>query len=103
ADESEREIDLKNKIKFMKTKVGEKYKGMVVSIHPKSMIVELDRFPVTGIINITNMKDDFYIYYENNRTLAGKRSGKVYKLMDELEVTVARVDDDIYFQPTLKS
>jgi ribonuclease R len=102
ADESEREIDLKNKIKFMKRKVGEAYQGMIISVRPKSLIVELDRYPVTGIIDITNLKDDYYEYYDKNMSFTGRSSGKTYKLMDELEVTVARVEDDIYLQPFIK-
>ncbi|HCX73311.1 MAG TPA: ribonuclease R [Candidatus Cloacimonas sp.] len=102
ADESEREIDLKNKIKFMKSKVGETYKGMIISVLPKSLIVELERYPVTGIVDITNLKDDYYVFYDKNMSFSGRSSGKSYKLMDELEVTVARVEDDIYFQPIVK-
>jgi ribonuclease R len=86
----------------MKSKVGETYKGMIISVLPKSLIVELERYPVTGIVDITNLKDDYYVFYDKNMSFSGRSSGKSYKLMDELEVTVARVEDDIYFQPIVK-
>ena len=98
ADESEHEVDFKNKINFMKKKLGEEYSGIIVSIKPSALIIELDRYPVTGIVSISSLKDDYYGFYEQQMRLIGRRKGKIYKLTDKVKVLVSKVDDDVYFE-----
>jgi ribonuclease R len=98
ADDSEKEVDFKNKLSFMKKQLGEEFSAVIVSIRKSSIIVELDRFPVTGVIELSSMKDDYYEYLDEYQQLIGKRTKKVFKLTDKLEVLVASVTDDIYLQ-----
>lgn len=98
ADEAEREVDLKNKLNFIKKHLGEEFEGIIVAIRPALMIVELDRYPVTGIVEISSLKDDYYNFMEEHMRLVGRKSGKIYKLTDNVKVFISRVDDDIYFQ-----
>ena len=98
ADEAEREVDLKNKLNFIKKHLGEEFDGIILAIRPASMIVELDRYPVTGIVEISSLKDDHYSFMEEHMRLVGRKKGKIYKLTDPVQVFVSRVDDDIYFQ-----
>ncbi|MCF7858086.1 MAG: ribonuclease R [Candidatus Cloacimonetes bacterium] len=98
ADESEREVDMKNKMIFMKKHLGEEFTAIIIGIRNNIIIVELDRYPVTGIIEISSMKDDHYEYYPHLYRLIGKRKGKIYNLTDKLNLMLSKVDDDIYFQ-----
>ncbi len=96
ADNSEKDVEIKNKILFMKDKLGEEFSGIITSIRPSSLIIELDRYPVTGIVSLSELKDDHYSLV--NGRLIGKRKGKIYSLMDKVKVLISKVSDDIYFQ-----
>ena len=97
ADESEREMDLKNKLSFMKTKLGETFGGIIIGIRSSSLLVELDEFPIVGVVEYSTMIDDHYEYFEKRNCLIGRRTGKKYQLMDTPTVSVIKVTDDIYF------
>ncbi|HPR18887.1 MAG TPA: VacB/RNase II family 3'-5' exoribonuclease, partial [Candidatus Cloacimonadota bacterium] len=58
ADEAEREVDMKNKFIFMKKHLGEEYTGVIIGMKADGLIVELDRYPVTGIVEAASFKDD---------------------------------------------
>ena len=98
ADESEREVDLKNKTIFMKKKVGEEFDAIIIAVRNNSLIIELDKYPVTGIISISSLKDDHYEYFPQLSRIIGRRTGKTYKLADLLKVLLSSVDNEINFK-----
>ena len=98
ADESEREVDLKNKTIFMKKKIGEEYSAIIIAVNKNALIIELDKYPVTGIVNISSLNDDQYQYYPQHSRYIGKRKGKIYKLTDKLKVLLSSIDDEIHFK-----
>ncbi len=98
ADESEREVDIKNKLNFMKKKLGEEYEGIIVALRKNAIIIEIDRYPVTGVVPIQSLKDDYYEYNEQYMRFFGRKKGNIYKLTDKVKVLVSLISDDIYFQ-----
>ena len=98
ADESEREVDLKNKTIFMKNKVGEEYSAIIIGVNKNSLIIELDKYPVTGLITISSLSDDRYEFFPQYSRIIGKQKGKIYKLTDKLSVQLSSVDDDVHFK-----
>jgi len=98
ADESEREVDLKNKTIFMKKKIGEEYSAIIIVVRNNSFIVELDKYPVTGVVSLASLADDHYDFFPQHSRYIGKRTGKIYKLTDKLKVLLSSVDDDLNFK-----
>ncbi|MDO9576863.1 MAG: ribonuclease R [Candidatus Cloacimonadales bacterium] len=98
ADEAEREVEMKNKLIFMRKKLGEEYDGLIVGLKPSGLIVELDRYPVTGVVPISSIKGDYLEYDERYMMFSGRSAGVIYKLTNKVKVMVSKVDDDIYFQ-----
>jgi len=98
ADESEREVDLKNKTIFMRKKVGEEYSAIIIAVRNNSFIVELDEYPVTGVVSLSSLSDDHYDLFPQYSRYIGKRTGKIYKLTDELNVLLSSVDEDLMFK-----
>lgn len=92
ADEAEREVVDAMRVWFMKDKVGEEYEGMVVSVTPYGLKVRLHDFYVQGFIHVSYMTDDFYRYNERNISLAGRNTGKTFRIGDELKVRIDKVD-----------
>ncbi|MBE6152651.1 MAG: ribonuclease R [Firmicutes bacterium] len=85
--ECEREVDDLKMAEYMQDHIGEEYTGMVASIMNFGMFVQLNNM-IEGLVHIKDMKDDFYNYDEVSETLRGERTGKIYKLGDEVDVKV---------------
>lgn len=100
AQEAEREVDDLKKAQYMAERIGEEYDGIVSSVTSFGMFVELEN-TVEGLIHISALTDDYYVYDEKFLSLMGERTKKIYKLGDEVRIKVDRVDLDsheIYFQ-----
>ncbi len=55
-------------------------------------MVELPDALLTGLIHVSSLADDFYIFEPGRRQLIGRRSRKRFQVGDNLSVFVARVD-----------
>ena len=75
----------------MQEKVGNIYDGVVSSITPFGMFVELDN-TVEGLIRFENMGNEYFIYDDERKTLMGENSKKVYKIGDEVTIEVINAD-----------
>lgn len=92
AMEAEREsVDLK-KVQFMKDKVGEVYPGFVSGVTSFGLFVELKEYFVEGLIHVSSLTDDYYIYDEKRHTLTGERTKRRFRPGDEVTVVVNAVD-----------
>jgi len=62
--------------------------------------------PIEGMIPLKNMKDDYYILNEEEYTVTGKRSNKVFRLGDKLKVKLVKAEIEtlrIDFEPARTS
>jgi len=55
-------------------------------------VVELPDVLVTGLIHVSALTDDFYLFDPAHRRLLGRRSRKGFAVGDQVRVFVARVD-----------
>ena len=100
AQEAEREVDDLKKAEYMSERIGEVYSGIISSVTNFGMFVELPN-TVEGLVHISELEDDFYHYDDRHMALIGERTKNIYKLGDEVEIIVDRVDIDaheIYFK-----
>lgn len=99
ATEAEREVDNLKKAEYMLDRIGEEFEGIVSSVTSFGMFVELPN-TIEGLIHITALDDDYYIYDENHLCLMGERTKKIYRLGDFVKVRCSKVDipnREIYF------
>jgi ribonuclease R len=68
------------------------FSATIVDIRNYGLLVELPDALLTGLIHISSLTDDFYVFEATQRQLIGRRSRKRFKVGDELSVFVARVD-----------
>jgi ribonuclease R len=92
ATEAERELVEWKKVRFMADKLGEVYKGYVTGVQAFGLFVELEEIYVQGLVHVSSMSDDYYHFDERAHALKGENTKKVYRLGDEVEVQVVRVD-----------
>ena len=94
ADQVEREaIDIM-KARYMKSRVGEDFEGIITGVVPFGIFVEVKEILVEGLVRINLLKDDDYMFDEPAHRLVGVRSGKVYRLGDTVRVRVLSVDEE---------
>jgi len=90
ADEVERDTEKIRIAEFMSDKIGEEYEGVVSGVTNFGIFVELEN-TVEGLVHISNMVDDYYIYNDERKELFGQGSHKVYKIGDKVRVRVDNV------------
>lgn len=91
AEEAERETVKLKKVEYMAERVGEIYEGIISGITKWGVYVELPN-TVEGLVHVTNMQDDHYIFWEEQYELIGEHTRNVYKLGQTVLVRVLGVD-----------
>lgn len=100
AVDAERELDALKKAEFMQQHIGEVFEGIISSVTNFGLFVELPS-TIEGLVHITSLYDDYYVYDERYMTLIGERAGKKYALGEKIRVLVANVNLDsreIFFE-----
>lgn len=91
AEEAEREsVDLKKAI-YMKQHIGDTFDGLISGITSFGIFVELDN-TVEGLIRLSDLDDDYYVYDQQHLTLTGERTKKVFRIGDALTIRVEGVN-----------
>ncbi|HZK35262.1 MAG TPA: ribonuclease R [Bacillota bacterium] len=91
ADEAERETDDLKKAEFMIDKIGLDFDGIISGVMNYGIYVALEN-TVEGLVRVTALDDDYYVYNEKHYCLMGMRTKKIYRLGDSVKVRVANVD-----------
>jgi ribonuclease R len=94
ADEAERELLQWKKVRFMADKVGEIFTGYITGVAAFGLFIELVEHYVEGRVHVSTMADDYYRFVEDHHVLRGERHGRIFRLGDEVEVQVIRVDQE---------
>ena len=92
ADEAERELMEWKKMKFMEERLGDEFDGLIVSVTKFGLFVELANMFIEGLVPLSSLADDHYLYHENTKQIIGQRSRKTYSLGDPIRVLVDRID-----------
>lgn len=94
ADEATRDVVAWLKCEYMQDKLGLTFTGCISGITSFGIFVELNEVYVEGMLHVSNLQDDYYIFDERRHLLYGECTGKKYHIGDELTVLVAKVDLD---------
>lgn len=100
AQDAEREVDDLKKAEYMSGRIGEEFEGIISSVTSFGFFVELPN-TIEGLVHISDLDDDYYIYDEKHLCLIGERTKKIYRLGDEVKIMVTKVDielREIYFK-----
>ena len=92
ATKIERDFDDLYKVLYMKDSIGEEYTGKISSITSFGMFVELEN-TVEGFVAFEALPgNEYYDYDETKHILIGSRSGRIFKIGDEVNVKLIRCD-----------
>ena len=91
ADEAERETDRLKKAEYMQDHLGERYAAVISGGTARGLYVELPN-TVEGLIPVSRMEEDFFLYDEENYALTGERTGKTWRLGQRISVRAVSAD-----------
>lgn len=91
ADEAERETDKLKKCEYMSRFIGQDFDGAISGVTNWGLYVELPN-TVEGLVRMSNLDDDYYIFDEQHYELIGEMTKKTYKLGQPVRVTVSSTD-----------
>jgi ribonuclease R len=69
-----------------------KYPALVTDVRNFGFFVDVSGLAMSGLVPLSLMQDDFYVFDEARRNLVGRRARRMIRLGDKLTVQVARVD-----------
>jgi len=92
ADDASRDVEAWLKSYYMRERVGETYSGTVSAVVPFGIFVVLDDLYVEGLVHVSELGSEYFLFNEALHELRGERTGLRYRLGDRVTVQVARVD-----------
>ncbi len=102
ADEAVRDVTDWLKCEYIQDHIGGIYQGVITTVTSFGLFVELSDIYVEGLVHITSLSKDYYRFDPVGHALVGERTGRVFRLGDQITVQVAAVNLDdrkIDFQP----
>ncbi len=92
AAEAERASVKYKQAEFLQDQIGVEYKGIVSGVTEWGMYVEIEENKCEGMVRLRDITDDFYTLDEKNFAIIGQRKKKSYRLGDEVQIKVKKVD-----------
>ncbi|MCB2312324.1 ribonuclease R [Clostridium tagluense] len=99
AMEAEREVDDLKKAEYMNERIGQEFDGIISSVTNFGLFIELPN-TIEGLVHMSSLDDDYYVFDERHLTLVGERTKNMYKLGEEVRIIVSKVDlasHEVYF------
>lgn len=92
ATQAERASVKYKQIEYLSRFVGQDFEGIISGVTEWGIFVELSDSHCEGMIRISDMKGDFYEFYEKELCVIGRRTGKRYNFGDVVKVKVKRTN-----------
>jgi ribonuclease R len=68
------------------------FRATVLDVRNYGLLLELPDVLLTGLVHVSSLTDDFYVFNQAQRQLIGRQSRRRFSVGDQLRVFVARVD-----------
>ncbi|MDO5666194.1 MAG: ribonuclease R [Alcaligenaceae bacterium] len=92
ADEASYDVQAWLKCWYVREHIGEVFSGKVTGVTSFGLFITLDSLYVEGLVHISELGTEYFKYNEAMHELRGERTGKRYRLTDEVHVQISRVD-----------
>ncbi|MEK9627731.1 MAG: ribonuclease R [Nitrospinota bacterium] len=88
----EREIISLRQAQFMVDKIGKTFYGHITGVTGFGFFVELENVFVEGLVKLSSIMDDYYLYIETEHKLIGQKRHRVFQIGDRVKVRLKDVD-----------
>ena len=92
ADFASRDIESWFKAVYLQRYIGKKFSAVITAVLPAGVFVVLKNLFVEGFVHVSTLGNEYYEYDEARNCFVGSESRKLYRVGDELTVTVAEVN-----------
>lgn len=76
----------------LKSRKPQTYQAMVTEVRNYGFFVDVPDLAMSGLVPLSKLEDDFFEFDSTRLQIRGRRSGRIIKLGDRLEVEVAKVN-----------
>ncbi len=91
AEEAERDVEDLKKAEYMMNNIGNIYDGLISGVASFGIFVELEN-TIEGLVRISSIDDDYYIYEPEKYRFVGERSKKIYAIGEPVKIKVVNAD-----------
>src|SRR5210317_430350 len=91
AEKSSRQVVQQMICHHLKKYIGHEFSSTVTGITDFGLFAEIDNFYVSGLIHVADLPGDRYFYDKDANFLKGKRTGRVYRLGQEIKIKIINV------------
>ena len=92
ADEASRSVTTWLKCHYMQQHLGDEFIGVISATAEFGLFVTLKDLYVDGMIHVSQLGDDFFVFDQASQNLIGQNRGQVFGLGDEVKIKVAGVN-----------
>jgi ribonuclease R len=92
ATKAERDSIKYMQVKFMEDKIEQSFEGVISGVTERGMYVELVANKCEGMVKISEIKGDYFVYDEQSHSLIGDRTKRIYQLGDSVFIIVKKAD-----------
>lgn len=92
ADEASHSVTSWLKCHYMQQHLGEEFIGIISAVTEFGLFVTLKDLYVDGMIHVSHLGDDFFLYDQASQSLVGQNRGQIFGLGDEVKIKVAAVN-----------
>jgi len=75
----------------LKKSIGEEFSSFVVGIAEFGLFCEIDNYYISGLLHVSDLKKDRYIFDSQANILKGRKTGKTYRIGQKIRVQLANV------------
>jgi len=96
AADAEKEAVRLKKLEYFQAQIsgqrGQTFAARIIEVRNYGIFVELPDFLLTGLIHVSALDGDFYVFDPARSQFQGRRNRRIFAVGGELEVVVSRVD-----------
>lgn len=94
ADEAVRDVMDWLKATYLQQFIGDEFSGKITGVTSFGLFVELDDIYIEGLVHISQLEGDFYLFDEYRHRLIGERTRQQYRLEDRVRIRVAEANPE---------
>ena len=94
AVQAERDSIKYKQVEFLMNRIGETFSGVITGVTDWGVYVQEKNTLADGMVRLSSIKSDYFEHEAKKYRIKGQKTGKIYRLGDEVTVKLIRADKD---------
>jgi ribonuclease R len=91
---AERDSIKYKQVEFLMNRIGEEFAGVITGVTDWGIYVQEKNTLADGMVRLSSIKSDYFEHEALKYRIKGQKTGKIYRLGDEVKVKLIRADKD---------